>query len=100
MQNELKSQKVATEYNYRFVLRLYCTYQLITIILNNLYLREQANSIAKYKLFSQMCLKWADPGCSAMPGQPAAGQEQAPKPRQSPKISLIYWTPCRGRIRY
>ena len=45
-------------------------------------------------------LKWAVPGSSARPGQPVAGQEQAPVTRQSSKISLIFWSPCRRRIRY
>ena len=33
--------------------------------------------------------KWADPGGTAMPGQPATRPEQAPEPHPLAKISLI-----------
>mgnify|MGYP005986494451 CR=1 FL=1 len=42
------------------------------------------------------CIRWADPDCTAMPGQPATEVEQAPNLRQFPKISLIYWPRMRG----
>ena len=43
---------------------------------------------------------WADPGGTAIPGQPLTGSEQAPGSRREPKISLIFWAPYRNRIRY
>lgn len=35
--------------------------------------------------------KWADPDCSAMPGQPAAGQEQAPEtpPKSKNQFNIL-----------
>jgi hypothetical protein len=41
-------------------------------------------------------VRWADPGGTAIPGQPATEVEQAPNLRQFPKISLIYWPRMRG----
>ncbi len=36
---------------------------------------------------------WADPGGTAIPGQPVAGAVQALYSRLFPKISLIFWGP-------
>ena len=36
---------------------------------------------------------WADPGGTAIPGQPVAGAVQALYSRRIPKISLIFWGP-------
>jgi len=44
--------------------------------------------------------KWADPGGTAMPGQPATRPEQAPEPHPLAKISLISKGAHGPRIRY
>ena len=44
--------------------------------------------------------KWADPGGTAMPGQPVTRPEQAPEPHPLAKISLISKGAHGPRIRY
>ena len=44
--------------------------------------------------------KWADPGGTAIPGQPATRPEQAPEPHPLAKISLISKGTRGPRIRY
>ena len=44
--------------------------------------------------------KWADPGGTAMPGQPVTRPEQAPEPHPLAKISLISKGTHGPRIRY
>ena len=44
--------------------------------------------------------KWADPGGTAMPGQPVTRPEQAPEPHPLSKISLISKGAHGPRIRY
>ena len=44
--------------------------------------------------------KWADPGGTAMPGQPATRPEQAPESHPLAKISLISKRAHGPRIRY
>ena len=44
--------------------------------------------------------KWADPGGTAMPGQPVTRPEQAPEPHPLAKISLISKRTHGPRIRY
>jgi hypothetical protein len=55
-----------------------------------------AKNLPSIKQLSFDYLRWADPGGTAIPGQPATEVEQAPNLRQFPKISLIYWPRMRG----
>ena len=36
-------------------------------------------------------MEWADPRGTAIPGQPVAGQMQAPSSGRNSKINLTYW---------
>ena len=62
----------------------------------NLVLGQWAN--AGY--LQELVGKWADPGGTAMPGQPVTRPEQAPEPHPLAKISLISKGAHGPRIRY
>jgi hypothetical protein len=81
----------------------YCLDSLDVIIAHTKLLQSYMTGIATEVInlyIITLVGKWADPGGTAMPGQPVTRPEQAPEPHPLAKISLISKGAHGPRIRY